>query len=68
MRKNLIFAFLTLFIFQIKAQSLDQKIERLLELDETISNIEKLITQTIEYQKQSNSGISDNYWKPLKKR
>jgi hypothetical protein len=68
MRNNLIFAFLTLFAFQLNAQSLDEKIENLLELDGTISNIETLITQTIEYQKQSNSGISDNYWESLEKK
>ena len=68
MRNNLIFAFLTLFAFQINAQSLDEKIDNLIELDGTISNIETLITQTIEYQKQSNSGISDNYWESLEKK
>ncbi|WP_281847196.1 DUF2059 domain-containing protein [Olleya namhaensis] len=68
MRNNLIFAFLTLFAFQINAQSLEEKIENLLELDGTISNIETLITQTIEYQKQNNSGISDNYWESLEKK
>jgi len=68
MRNNLIFAFLTLFAFQINAQSLDEKIKNLLELDGTISNIETLITQTIEYQKQNNYGISDNYWESLEKK
>ncbi len=68
MKNNLIFAFLTLFAFQINAQSLDDKIENLLELDGTISNIETLIIQTIEYQKQNNSGISDNFWDSLEKK
>lgn len=68
MKNNLILAFLTLFAFQINAQSLDEKIENLLELDGTISNIETLITQTIEYQKQGNSGISDRFWDSLEKK
>ena len=43
-------------------------IEKLLELDGTINNIEKIISQTIEYQKQSNLGISDNYWEALEEK
>ncbi|MBD0404508.1 DUF1573 domain-containing protein [Flammeovirga sp. EKP202] len=65
MRTNLITSILILFSFQINAQSLDKKIENLLELDGTIRNIENLITQTIDYQKQNNFGISDNYWEAL---
>jgi hypothetical protein len=68
MRTNLIFAFLILFAFQVNAQSLDEKVENLLELDGTVRNIEKLITQTIEYQKQNNFGISDNYWESLEQK
>jgi hypothetical protein len=68
MRTNLIFSFLILLAFQLNAQSLDEKIENLLELDGTVNNIEKLITQTIEYQKQNNSGISDNYWEFLEQK
>ena len=37
-------------------------------MDGTISNIEKLITQTIEYQKQNNLGVTDNYWEALEKK
>ena len=66
MRKNLILAFVTLFTFQINAQSIEEKIGKLLELDGTLGNIENLISETIEYQKQSNLGISDNYWESLK--
>ena len=65
MRANLITVILILFTLQINAQSLDEKIENLLELDGTIRNIENLITQTIDYQKQNNFGISDNYWETL---
>ncbi|AUC76287.1 DUF2059 domain-containing protein [Olleya sp. Bg11-27] len=65
MRKNLIFALLTLFTFQINAQSYNEKIEKLLELDGTISTIENLITETIEHQKQNNFGISHQYWELL---
>lgn len=68
MRTNLTFTFLILFVFQISAQSIDEKIENLLELDGTIRNIENLITQTIDYQKQNNFGISDNYWKALEQK
>ncbi|WP_166965387.1 DUF1573 domain-containing protein [Yeosuana marina] len=68
MRTNLITAILILFALQINAQSLDEKIENLLELDGTIRNIENLITQTIDYQKQNNFGISDNYWEALEKK
>lgn len=66
MRKNLILAFVTLFIFQINAQSIEEKIGKLLELDGTLGSIENLISETIEYQKQSNFGISDHYWESLK--
>lgn len=66
MRKYLIFIFLTLFAFQINAQSLDEKIASLTELDGTIRKIEYLISETLEYQKQNNFGISDNYWESLK--
>lgn len=68
MRTNLITAIIILFALQINAQSLDEKIENLLELDGTIRNIENLITQTIDYQKQNNFGISDNYWEALEKK
>ncbi|PHR74037.1 MAG: hypothetical protein COA67_01345 [Lutibacter sp.] len=68
MKKKLTFAFITLFTFQINAQTLDQKIERLLELDGTISSIENLIIETIKYQKQSNPGVLDNYWEGLSKK
>ena len=65
MRKNLIFALLILFTFQINAQSYNEKIKKLLELDGTISTIENLITETIDHQKQNNIGISDQYWEML---
>jgi hypothetical protein len=68
MRTNLITAILILFALQINAQSLDEKIQNLLELDGTISNIENLITQTIDYQKQNNFGIPDNYWEALERK
>ncbi|MDX6748136.1 DUF2059 domain-containing protein [Polaribacter sp. PL03] len=67
MKKTIFIILITFFSIQINAQTVDGKIEKLLELDGTISNIKKIITQTIEYQKQSNSGISDNYWKALEK-
>ena len=68
MTNKILLVIFTFFVIQINAQSIDKKIENILELDGTISNIEKLITQTIEYQKQSNIGISDNYWKTLEKK
>ena len=68
MKKTIFIILITFFSIQINAQTVDGKIEKLLELDGTISNIVKIITQTIEYQKQSNSGISDNYWKALEKK
>ncbi|MCF1421817.1 DUF1573 domain-containing protein [Mangrovimonas futianensis] len=68
MRIYLTFTFLILFVFQISAQSINEKIENLLELDGTIRNIENLITQTIDYQKQNNIGISDNYWESLEQK
>ena len=58
----------TFFAIQINAQSIDEKIENILELDGTIGNIEKLITQTIEFQKQSNFGVPDSYWEALEKK
>ncbi len=68
MRSNLITTIITLFVLQINAQTIDEKIENLLELDGTIRNIENLISQTIDYQKQSNFGISDNYWESLEQK
>lgn len=68
MTKTILITFITFFSIQINAQTVDGKIEKLLELDGTISNIEKIITQTIEYQKKSNFGISDNYWEALEKK
>lgn len=68
MRTYLTFTFLILFVFQISAQSINEKIENLLKLDGTIRNIENLITQTIDYQKQNNIGISDNYWQALEQK
>jgi len=68
MTKRILFTFLTFFVIQINAQTIDEKIENLLEVNGTINNIEKLITKTIEYQKQSNLGISDNYWEALEKK
>ena len=68
MKKTIFIILITFFSIQINSQTVDGKIEKLLELDGTISNIVKIITQTIEYQKQSNSGISDNYWKALEKK
>ncbi|WP_405292321.1 DUF2059 domain-containing protein [Algibacter sp. Ld11] len=68
MTKTILITLITFFSIQINAQTVDGKIEKLLELDGTISNIEKIITQTIEYQKKSNFGISDNYWEALEKK
>ncbi|MDN3494270.1 DUF2059 domain-containing protein [Winogradskyella bathintestinalis] len=68
MTKTIFIILITLFSIQINAQTVDGKIEKLLELDATISNIEKIITQTIEYQKKSNFGISDNFWEALEKK
>lgn len=65
MKKTIFIVLITFFSIQINAQTIDGKIEKLLELDGTINNIEKVISQTIEYQKQSNLGISDNYWEAL---
>jgi len=65
MKTNLIFTFLLLFAVQINAQTLDKKIDNLLELDGTIRNIQNLINQTIDYQKQHYFGISDQYWETL---
>ncbi len=66
MRNYLLFAFFTVFAFQINAQSLDEKITKLLELDGTLSSIENLINETIEQQKQDNFGISDQFWEALR--
>lgn len=66
MKKKLIFVFLTIFTFQVNAQTIEEKIDTLLQLDGTIGNIKKLISETIEYQKQSHLGISDHYWESLK--
>ena len=68
MTKTIFIILITLFSIQINAQTVDKKIEKLLELDGTINNIEKIITQTIEHQKKNNFGISDNYWKALEKK
>ena len=68
MTKTILIILITFFSIQINAQTVDGKIEKLLELDGTISNIEKIITQTIEYQKKSNFGVSDNYWEALEKK
>tara|TARA_R110002073_G_scaffold106129_2_gene239722 strand:- start:13 stop:1185 length:1173 start_codon:yes stop_codon:yes gene_type:complete len=68
MKKTIFIILITFFSIQINAQTIDGKIEKLLELDGTINNIEKIITQTIEYQKQNNLEISDNYWKALEKK
>ncbi|PKG52597.1 DUF1573 domain-containing protein [Olleya sp. 1-3] len=68
MTKTILIVLITFFSIQINAQSPEEKIENLLKLDGTISNVEKLIIQTIKYQKQSNSGISDNYWEVLEKK
>ena len=68
MKKTIFIVLITFFSIQINAQTIDGKIEKLLELDGTLSNIEKIITQTIEYQKQSNLGISDNYWEALEEK
>ena len=66
MRKILLIAFLTIFTVQINAQSLEEKINNLLELDGTFNNIENLIEETIEQQKKENFGVSDHYWELLK--
>ena len=66
MRRNLLIAFLTIFTIQIYAQSLEEKITNLLELDGTFNNIENLINETIEQQKKENIGVSDQYWEALK--
>jgi len=68
MKKTIFIVLITFFSIQINAQTIDGKIEKLLELDGTINNIEKIITQTIEYQKKNNFGISDNYWEALEKK
>ncbi len=68
MKKTIFIVLITFFSIQINAQAIDGKIHKLLELDGTINNIEKIITQTIEYQKQSNFGISDNYWEALEEK
>jgi hypothetical protein len=68
MTKTILIILITFFSIQINAQTVDGKIEKLLELDGTISNIEKIITQTIEYQKKNNFGISENYWEALEKK
>lgn len=68
MTKTIFIILITLFSIQINAQKVDEKIENLLELDGTINNIAKIITQTIEYQKKNNFGISDNYWEALEKK
>ena len=68
MTKTIFIILITFFSIQINAQTVDSKIEKLLELDGTLSNIEKIVTQTIEYQKKSNFGISDNYWEALEKK
>jgi hypothetical protein len=68
MKKTIFIVLITFFSIQINAQTIDGKIEKLLKLDGTINNIEKVISQTIEYQKQSNLGISDNYWEALEEK
>lgn len=68
MTKTIFIVIFTFISIQINAQTVDGKIEKLLELDGTISNIEQIITQTIEYQKQNNFGVSDNYWEALEKK
>jgi hypothetical protein len=68
MKKTIFIVLITFFSIQINAQTINGKIEKLLELDGTINNIEKIISQTIEYQKQSNLRISDNYWEALEEK
>lgn len=65
MTKKIVFAFLAFFAIQINAQTIDDKIEELLELNGTIDKIEEIIANTIEYQKQNNIGVPDNYWEVL---
>lgn len=62
MRKILLITFLTIFTVQLNAQSVEEKIINLLELDGTFNNIENLINETIEQQKKENIGVSDQYW------
>jgi hypothetical protein len=66
MVKTIYLVILTFLSIQGNAQTIEEKIEQLIERDGTISTIEKQITQTIEFQKRNNLVIHDNYWRALK--
>ncbi|AFM06376.1 hypothetical protein Fleli_4080 [Bernardetia litoralis DSM 6794] len=61
----LLFVFITL---QAYSQSVEEKVEKLLQIDGTLRNIENVIDRTIEYQKNSNPTIFDSFWKNLEEK
>lgn len=65
MKKTLMILIAFSFIIKMEAQSLDEKVEKLMIVDGTMGNIENLITETIDYQKQTNPTVSENFWTSL---
>ena len=59
-----LFSFLAL-IYQTKAQTIEEKVATLIELDGTIRNIKNVIDQHIDYQKQTNVYVSETYWQDV---
>jgi hypothetical protein len=68
MIKKIMLLNFAIFAFQVNAQNVNDKIEKLLELDGTIGNIENIITETIQHQKQRNFEVSENFWVVLEKK
>lgn len=68
MRTKLFFAFFALLTFQINAQTIEEKIETLLEIDGTIGRLQQLISETIDFQEDNHFEISDTYWESLRNR
>ncbi|MEQ6123603.1 DUF1573 domain-containing protein [Pseudotenacibaculum sp. MALMAid0570] len=68
MFKKILLAVFLLAFFQIEAQTIDEKIEELLIVDGTVNDIEKLLRETINYQKQSHNEITDNFWENLEEK
>lgn len=65
MKKVSIILLAIAFTIKMNAQSIDEKVKELMIVDGTMVNIENLIDETIDYQKQMNPTISENFWTSL---
>lgn len=65
MKKALMILFVFSFIIRTDAQSLNEKVNQLMIADGTMVNIENLIIETIDYQKEMNPTVLDNFWSSL---